>query len=262
MNRRQKRNYRIQVAMLGLLFVITARTATAYRPFDSTDADVADAGKIELELGPVGYLRMGETHGVFAPSVVLNWGFLPRWEFVLQGRNLILLDGPPDEASPKLIETGIFVKGVLRPGSLQEGTGLSVATEVGALLPTLHEEPGVGLSGALIVSQRWPAATLHVNSQVEWSRAHNLDLFGGVILEGPYAWPVRPVTELFIEREFGGSRELSALLGAIWRVSDSVAFDAAVRGARKDALNVLELRVGLTWGFELAGTSTSPSHMP
>jgi hypothetical protein len=148
------------VATLGLLFVLGPRTAAGYRPFDSTDADVADAGKIELELGPVGYLRTRETRGLFAPSVILNWGFLPRWELVLQGRNLILLEGRRDEASPKLIETGIFIKGVLRPGSLQDRSGLSIATEVGPLLPTFHEEPGIGLSGALIVSHRWPALIL------------------------------------------------------------------------------------------------------
>jgi hypothetical protein len=257
---RRECQYRGLVATLGLLFLVAPQAATAYRPFDSTDADVADTGKIELELGPVGYLQSRETRGLFAPSVILNWGFLPRWELVLQGRNLILLEGRPDQASPKLIETGIFLKGVLRPGSLQDGTGLSIATEVGPLLPTVHEEPGIGFSGALIVSQRWPAATVHVNGQVEWSRAHNLDLFGSVILEGPYAWPVRPATELFIEREFGGSRQVSALVGAIWRASNSLAFDAAVRRARRDELNVLELRVGFTWGFELIGNADRVAH--
>ncbi len=239
--------------ILGLFLVFIPRAAPAYRPFDSTDADVVEVGKVELELGPLGYLQSRETHGLFAPSVILNWGFLPSWELVLQGRHLILLESRPDDLSPKLIETGLFAKGVLRHGSLQGGTGLSIATEVGPLLPTIHEETGVGFSGALILSQRWPAATVHLNGQVEWSRAHNVDLFGALIVEGPYSWPIRPVGELFVEREFGASHQLSALVGAIWRVSDALAFDAAVRGARKDELNILELRVGLTWDFKLSG---------
>jgi len=243
--------------ILGLFLVFVPRTAPAYRPFDSTDADVVEAGKVELELGPVGYLHSSETRGLFAPSVILNWGFLPSWELVLQGRQLILLEGPPDELSPKLIETGLFAKGVLRHGSLQGGTGLSVATEVGPLLPEINGETGFGLSSALILSQRWSAATVHLNGQVEWSRAHNLDLFSGVIVEGPYSWPIRPVGELFVEKEFGASHQLSALLGAIWRASDTLAFDAGVRGARKDGLNVIELRAGLTWDFELSGAGAS-----
>jgi hypothetical protein len=227
--------------------------AFAYRPFDSTDADVVEAGRFELELGPLGYLVSHDQRGLFAPSAILNWGFAPRWELVLQGRNLFLIDAKT-EPSPKLIETGLFLKGVLRKGALQDGTGLSIATEIGPLLPTLNDEPGVGASGALIVSQRWPAATVHLNGQVEWSRAHNLDLFGSVILEGPYQWPVRPVSEFFIDKEFGGARQVSGLFGAIWRLAESFALDAAVRAARKEQLDVVELRAGLTWSFGHGGT--------
>jgi len=233
------------------LLVCVSSTAWAYRPFDSTDADVAEFGRVEVELGPVGYLWSRETRGLYAPSLILNWGFVPSWELVLQGRNFIVLDGPPGEPSPKLIETGLFAKGVLRQGTLQGGTGLSIATENGVLLPTINDEPGVGLSSGWIFSQRWPAATVHFNAQVELSRAHNLDLFGGLIVEGPYSWTVRPVSEVFVEQEFGASHQLSALVGGIWRLSDALSFDAAVRGARKDGLNVVELRVGLTWGFAL-----------
>lgn len=238
---------------LAVFLDFLPRAAPAYRPFDATDADVAEFGKLEIELGPLGYLRSRETQGLFAPSLILNWGFLPSWELVLQGRHLILLDSRPDELSPKLVETGLFVKGVIRRGSLQGGTGLSVATEVGPLLPTIHDESGLGLSGALIASQRWPAATVHVNGQMEWTRAHNLDLFASVILEGPYSWPVRPVAELFVEREFGAGRQASALAGAIWRASEALAFDVALRGARRDGLNVVELRAGLTFDFDLRG---------
>jgi hypothetical protein len=33
--------------------------AEAYRPFDGTDAAVAETGEMEIELGPVEYLRAG-----------------------------------------------------------------------------------------------------------------------------------------------------------------------------------------------------------
>jgi len=164
--------------LLNFLLVCVSSTAWAYRPFDSTDADVAEFGRVEIELGPVGYLWSHDTRGLYAPSLILNWGFVANWELVLQGRNFIVLDGPPGEPSPKLIETGLFAKGVLRQGTLQGGTGLSIATENGVLLPTINDEPGVGLSSGWIFSQRWPAATVHFNAQVELSRAHNLAALG------------------------------------------------------------------------------------
>jgi hypothetical protein len=147
-------------ALLALI-VCLPLNALAYRPFDSTDADVAATGKVELELGPLG-------------------------------------------------------------------------------------EPGVGLSGALIVSHRWPAATVHLNGQIELSRAHNLELFGGLIVEGPYTWTIRPVAEVFIDREFGRASETSGLIGAIWRAAENLSFDAAIRGARLDAGNAVEVRAGFT----------------
>jgi hypothetical protein len=47
----------------GGIFMYTVlampRLAFAYRPFDSTDAAVAAKGEVELELGPLGFLRTG-----------------------------------------------------------------------------------------------------------------------------------------------------------------------------------------------------------
>src|SRR5206468_12853417 len=43
----------------------------AYRPFDSTDAAVADVGQLEVELGPVGFRRTDEERTVVAPAYVL-----------------------------------------------------------------------------------------------------------------------------------------------------------------------------------------------
>jgi hypothetical protein len=47
----------------------------AYRPFDGTDAAVADTGDVEIELGPVEYLREEAKHMLFAPDLRVNYGF-------------------------------------------------------------------------------------------------------------------------------------------------------------------------------------------
>jgi hypothetical protein len=39
----------------------------AYRPFDGTDAAVAETGEFEIELGPVEYLRDGAERALLAP---------------------------------------------------------------------------------------------------------------------------------------------------------------------------------------------------
>jgi hypothetical protein len=208
---------------------------------------VAAPGELELELGPIGYLGSARRQFVVTPGAILNLGLFPSWELVLQGRHFIMVDGPTGEPRFRLVETGLFLKGVVRRGSLQGGDGPSAATEVGPLLPTLNGDPGVGATAVGIVSQRWPAATIHVNGAVSYTRAHNLDVFGGLVMEGPYSWRLRPVAEVFIERELDTVTVYSGLAGAIWRFADRLAFDAALRVARVNNESLFEARIGLTW---------------
>lgn len=225
--------------------------ALAYRPFDETDASVATYGELELEFGPMGYLRTSRQQFLVAPATILNIGVVPDWELVLQGNDQYLLDQASGKPRYQLVNTGLFLKGVLREGSLQGKDGLSVATEVGPLLPTVNSERGTGMSAATIVSQRWSWGTIHFNSQAELTRAQNLDLLGGAIIEGPYDWTVRPVAEMFYEKNYSVGSTFSGLLGAIWRVSEDLTFDLGLRGARIDQENLFEVRAGFTWATPL-----------
>src|ERR1700729_1939494 len=63
-----------------------AHPAAAYRPFDGTDAAVADLNQVEIELQPAGHLQTGPQSTLVAPEVVYNYGFAERWELVLQGQ--------------------------------------------------------------------------------------------------------------------------------------------------------------------------------
>lgn len=225
--------------------------ASAYRPFNSTDAAVAAKGEMEIELGPLGYLVQGPDKALVAPSLIFNWGFAHGWEAVLEGRHFVQMGSEIREPRLRVEDTALSLKGVLREGSLQERTGLSVATEIGALLPTINGDPGVGAQWALIVSQRWPDLTVHVNGAAARTRAHDPGVFGGIILEGHDAWAVRPVAEVFVESERGSPMTVSGLVGTIWRVREGLSFDGGVRLARAGGVNTTELRVGLTWGFRV-----------
>jgi hypothetical protein len=220
------------VAALGseALLSCWCGAAQAYRPFDGTDAAIAEPGEMEIELGPVEYLREGSERALFAPNVRINYGFAPGWEAVLEG---ILAHGLT-AAIPgtSLIQSDPLLKGVLREGSLQENPGPSVATEFGVLLPGINDEHGTGASLAGIVSQRWDWGTVHFNTAVALTRKQHADYFGGVILEGPHDWAVRPVAEVFYDRDVGLFRTRSALIGAIWQVQDNIAVDFGLRGAR------------------------------
>ena len=72
---------------------------------------------------------------------------------------------------------------------------------------------------------------VHLNAALAQTREHQPDLFLGAIVEGPDAWAVRPVAEVFTEQASGSARIKSALVGAIWRVRNELSFDAGIRRA-------------------------------
>jgi hypothetical protein len=239
----------MRVILLALCLVALSEPALALRPYDGTDADVAKQGDFELELGPVGLRREDSKRIVVAPAVVGNFGLQGDRELVIQGQREVALDHDPGEPRSSIVENGVFIKQLLRQGALQDAPGLSFATEYGVLLPSVHGEKGTGLSVAGIASQRTEAVSVHLNAVFAWTREHEPDLFLGAILEGPYAWTVRPVAEVFGEQASGSPRTTSALVGAIWRFRQDILFDVGIRKAHDGSETIRELRLGLTWTF-------------
>jgi hypothetical protein len=227
-----------------------AQPAAAYRPFDGTDAAVADVNETEIELQPFGYQRTGSQSSAVAPFVVYNYGFAERWEMVLQTEMLSPITGG---GQPSIQATGAFLKYVIVPGVLQEKSGVSIATEFGPLLPGVNADPGVGFSWAGIVSQRWDWGTAHFNVEANLTRDHQAEAFGGVILEGPSTWKVRPVFETFYDKVWNETESRSVLVGAIWQVDHDLAFDAAYRYATVNGHAVNEIRAGVTFAFKEQG---------
>jgi len=237
---------RVASGVAVVLVVAWPEDACAYRPFDGTDADVAELHQWEFEMQTVGYYRSSRAT-YFEPGGVLNFGLVPRLELVLQGFAFIPFDAQSGPA--KFTDTGIFAKVVWREGCLQGKDGPSFATETGPLLPTIHDTKGFGAYVGGIVSTCFgDTLVAHWNTEIQiLPQTYDLDVFAGVILEPPPAkLVVRPVAEFFVEHDFGGAQTYSALVGAIWQVNRKLALDVAVREALVSGQNVSELRAGFS----------------
>ena len=245
-------------ALVGLCAIGWTVPALAYRPFDGTDAAVADLGEVEIEFQPAGAFRAGSTKPL--SEAIFNYGFAERWELVLQGTAQVL----PEGSGPISVSNGAFLKYVLQPGVLQEKPGVSIATEFGPLLPPAGGS-GVGFSLTGIVSQRWEWGTVHLNAAANLTPDQNGELFFDAIIEGPYKWKVRPVFEIYSDsviNVINQTQTFSGLAGAIWQVNDKLSFDAAVRYAAVNGRPVQELRVGMTFGFPLFLSQPTTAESP
>src|ERR1700738_3765592 len=79
-----------------LMLALCAAPAFAYRPFDGTDAAVANQGEMEIELQPAGVMRGADQKTLIAPAAVLNFGLTKEWEAILEGQ----LQTPLSPAGP------------------------------------------------------------------------------------------------------------------------------------------------------------------
>jgi hypothetical protein len=232
---------------VALLLLLVIPTPTfAYRPFVSTDAAVADQKEVEVELGYFNLARTGRENTFTIPSLVLNYGVAENWEIVGE----FGLEGSP---TFEVTDPGLFLKGVLKEGILQEKSGLSVAIEAGPLLPsTLPHERGVGLEAIGIVSGRISPFTVHVNGGggVDRDDARPFGLWG-VIGELAVAPKFRFVGEVNGESTRGELPNNSALLGFIWQPASAVFLDAGVRHGISRAAPDWQFTLGLTFSFSL-----------
>jgi len=242
---------RFAATSLAMAALLLSSRASAYRPFDGTDADVAKEGEFELELGPVHYYRLGSTDYLIAPGGVLNLGIVRNLELVVDFEEFVGLEHVDDENRVRLLDDDVQAKWLVRRGTLQGESGLSIAIEAGPLFPEIGGEKSFGAAANAIFSYRVPVGTVHFNEELELSREQHVVGFSSVILEGPSQWAARPVSEIFIDHDFAGGTAGSLLLGAICPVTDGFVLDAGVRGAREEETNALEVRAGFTWAVAL-----------
>jgi hypothetical protein len=240
-----------QAGAAALVTLAWTARVLAYRPFDGTDADVAAARELEFEVGPLNYERQNAENLLIVPALVLNYGFAPRWEAVLEGRNR----WPVQRSSrPEVEDVALSVKSLLREGSLQGQSGLSIAIETGVLLPASERRFGVQLAG--IASLSSPALTLHFNLGNALLTSLDDTVTASLIVEGPLAWRVRPVGEALVERDFAEPSVehgfgVSELAGLIVSSGDELSFDLAYRHYHARGVKDEQVRAGFTWAFEV-----------
>jgi hypothetical protein len=257
---------RPMAALLGIAGItFTTSRADAYRPFDGTDADVAELGSFELELGPAHFYEQSGTDVprgsyLIAPATVLNFGLIEDTELVFDLEDFVAVGPLAGRPAAALLDTDVLVKHVFREGSLQGKTGLSFAVEAGPLTPEINGTNAFGASLDAIVSYRWAGGTIHFDEWPTYTREHDVAIFSGVIVEGPHDWVVRPVSEIFYEKDLVGAETESVLVGAIWTMKESFVVDAAVRGARIGADRATEVRLGFTWALPMWSETGSRRH--
>src|ERR687888_1225323 len=143
------------LVLLGLL----ASAAWGYRPFVSTDAAVVERARMEIELGYLTLVRTQGEHTFMIPQVVLNYGLTPTLELVGEFKG----EEAPGTA-PQLVDPALSLKAVLREGILQEKVGVSIAVEMGLLLPaTVPGERRLGFEIVGVGSLRVSPFTFHLN---------------------------------------------------------------------------------------------------
>ncbi len=92
--------------LVSLCALSCGGNALAYRPFEGTDAAVADPGELETEFGPVEPLREGSQRFLTSPETVFNLGIAKDWEAVLQGQAVTAVS--PGPAQTSVVGNGLF----------------------------------------------------------------------------------------------------------------------------------------------------------
>ena len=236
----------VSLLLFGLFLV--PLQAWAYRPFVSTDADVADKGEIEIEFGYFNWERVDNENSYITPQLVINYGLTDTLEIIGE------FDVEHDSGGKsQLVDPGLFLKSVLKPGVLQEQQGLSFAVEAGLLLPSeIDEENQTGFEAFGIVSGTLANLTWHLNFGGGIDRIdHSSFGLWGVVLEHPVNPNLKLVAELNGESLKGEAADTSGLLGLVWESGSSsgLALDLGVRRGTSHEAADWGVTMGLTVSF-------------
>jgi len=221
------------IAACGLL--AWASQCRAYRPYDSTDADVADDKEVEIEMG-WRRTEVGSDDESGLP-MVFNLGIGHDRELNLEG----------EFTQSSVVDVRLALKQVHRRGALQGETGVSVGSECGVFIPTTGDDHGAGAECTLLASQAVSMLILHAHAGVKFNTQHRWENSIGAILEGPSTWQLKPGLEVLREAAEGEDADLSMLAGITWKAAEGWDFDVAYRHGLGSSSEIREWRIGLTW---------------
>ena len=232
-----------------------SRRASAYRPFVSTDAAVADVGEVEIELGYAGFRESRNRFMIVAPTVVGNLGIASGLEVV--GEFKLANDlSPGEEDRTRFEDSAVSLKWVIRDGVLQDrGTRPSLALELSAVLPTLRDEDRLGGELVGLLSGRARGWTYHLNAGALVEPAESEPgVTWGVIVEHALAGPLRAVAEVNGESVRRSPPDNSVLVGAVWGIErptllHELSFDVGVRRGLGGAADDWAGTAGVTFAF-------------
>ena len=224
----------------NLIFIIIVFPLIAYRPFYSTDADVEEKGKVEIELGAFILESYRGEKSLTSPFLVVNIGIGKRIEIVSELKEVHTLSKGKIVRS-NLEDLNLFLKGVL-----QGKEGISLAIEGGFLLPTLQGQ-STGLEVIGIASGKIKKFVWHFNAGAFVERENNQPGYlTGFILELPFYTNTRLVFELTYEKPKDEIGEKTFLLGIIYEIND-LALDLAFRKGIDEEF--FAITAGVTFGF-------------
>jgi opacity protein-like surface antigen len=223
-----------------LLLASCATPAWAYRPFESVEAAVSEPGELEIESG-FAYSREDGERAWLAPALDMNYGIGADREVGFEMALRRASERPSGRSGYSVEDLEVTVKQLLRAGSLQDGSGASLAAECAALVPTSSGERPGG-SCVMIASHAWRALALHFNAGFEYGREHEWERATGLVLELGLG-ALRPGIEMLYESG-DGDGTFALLAGATWQAAENLSLDVAYRGERHGGE---EWRTGFTW---------------
>lgn len=239
----------IRILIVFLLpFIIYINNAFALRPFVTTDADVVEKGKIELEFGYFG-IKEEKNPGVDEltiefPDIRLNYGLLWDTELVLETVGEFVDDrqkGSFELREQQFSNTAAFLKKVWHWG---EGIVPNFATEIGALFPTEKGGERIDFEGTGIFTWELGNLTFHTtiggaterkrrpeklgDEEIEVEETRGVFIYGGIVdYEVSKTKGLHLVSEYSLEKVEKQNIEHQVLGGIVWEGPWNMEFDAA-----------------------------------
>jgi len=243
----------VALGWIAAVALLAPTAASAYRPFDGTDADVAEAKTVEVEVAPAELLSQEGSHAFRAPSLALSFGLGDGYELGLDGANVVTPHPEPGEPRLQFIDAAMSVKKLLRGGTLQEKHGPSVAAEFELEFPGRGQAHlGSELRG--ILSTAGPPGVVHLQAALERTPEGTDATTGAFIIETAQHSGLHGAMELGVEAERAGPPVQSALLALIFVAHEGLSLDVGVDFSRSGDSHATELRAGFTRQIGAAAT--------